>query len=402
MKEERNRKKLLILDDEEEIAKILGEIAEDCGFSVSLAHTAPDFLNQVDSSFDCVILDLMIPGMDGVDVIRSLSEKEVHPDVILISGADRRTIHSAETLAGEYGLSIVSVMEKPIRISDIKVTFNHIIEKESKNQVSKAKPGAAGQSVRAFSKEELLDAVHKNQFILYYQPKIDLKTGKVEGFESLVRWNHPELGLVFPDSFLPVMEKESQILNLMTEKIIDQAIDQCSGWNSNGKSLRVAVNVSPVTLTELEFPEHIFAKVKKRGLPQSNFQMEITETSFLENIRFTQDILTRLRIRGIGLSIDDFGTGYSSLKQLHRFPFTELKIDKSFVMDSPRDRESLFICQASIDLGHKLGMNVVAEGIENAEVERLMKEAGCDIGQGYYYSRPVPPDKVSEIIAQFG
>ncbi len=393
-------KKLLILDDEEEIAKILGEIAEDCGFAVSLSHTAPDFLNKIDSSFDCVILDLMIPGMDGVDVIRFLSEKEVHPDVILISGADRRTLHSAETLAGEYGLNIVSVMEKPIRISDIRSTLTHMIEKEAKDPSAKTK--VAGVAPRIFTKEELLDAVNADQFILYYQPKIDLKTGKVEGFESLVRWNHPELGIVFPDSFLPMMEKESFILNLMTEKIIDLALDQCAVWNSSGQSLRVAVNISPVTLTELDFPEHVFAKVKKKGIPQGNFQMEITETSFLENIRFTQDILTRLRIRGIGLSIDDFGTGYSSLKQLHRFPFTELKVDKSFVMDSPRDRESLFICQASIDLGHKLGMSVVAEGIENAEVERLMKEAGCDIGQGYYYSRPIPPDKIPEILARFG
>ncbi|TGK01711.1 EAL domain-containing protein [Leptospira semungkisensis] len=402
MTDPKNAKKLLILDDEEEIAKILGEIAEDCGFSVSLTHTAPDFLNKVDVSFDCVILDLMIPGMDGVDVIRSLSEKEVHPDVILISGADRRTLHSAETLAGEYGLNIVAVMEKPIRVSDIRGILAAMIEKEAKDSSSRAKAGGGGKEGPVFTKEELLDGIHSNQFILYYQPKFDLKTGKVEGFESLVRWNHPKLGLVFPDSFLPLMEKETSILNLMTEKIIDLALDETRIWKANGGSLRVAVNVSPVTLTELDFPERILSKIKNKNIPQSQFQMEITETSFLENIRFTQDILTRLRIRGIGLSIDDFGTGYSSLKQLHRFPFTELKIDKSFVMDSPRDRESLFICQASIDLGHKLGMNVVAEGIETAEVERLMKEAGCDVGQGYYYSRPIPPEKIPEILSKFG
>ncbi|TGL61375.1 EAL domain-containing response regulator [Leptospira sarikeiensis] len=400
MTDPKNSKKLLILDDEEEIAKILGEIAEDCGFKASLTHTAPDFLDRVDPSFDCVILDLMIPGMDGVDVIRSLSEKEVHPDVILISGADRRTLHSAETLAGEYGLHIAAVMEKPIRVSDIRNILSAISEKE-RDSSSRSKDGGKS-SLPVFQKEEVLDAVRSDQFILFYQPKFDLKTGKVEGFEALVRWNHPKLGLIFPDSFLPLMEKETAILNLMTEKIIDLALDEKRIWNANGKKLRVAVNVSPVTLTELDFPERILAKIKNKGIPQSQFQMEITETNFLENIRFTQDILTRLRIRGIGLSIDDFGTGYSSLKQLHRFPFTELKIDKSFVMDSPRDRESLFICQASIDLGHKLGMHVVAEGIETEEVERLMKEAGCDVGQGYYYSRPIHPEKIPEILSKFG
>ncbi|PJZ75333.1 EAL domain-containing response regulator [Leptospira neocaledonica] len=401
MTDQRNSKKLLILDDEEEIAKILGEIAVDCGFSVSLSHTAPDFLDMLDPSFDCVILDLMIPGMDGVDVIRFLSEKDVHPDVILISGADRRTLHSAETLAGEYGLHIAAVMEKPIRVSDIRNILSAIAEKES-DISSRTKTGGKGKSGPTFEKEEVLEAVRSDQFVLYYQPKFDLKTGRVEGFEALVRWNHPKLGLVFPDSFLPLMEKESTILNLMTEKIIDLALDETRIWHGNGRRLRVAVNVSPVTLTELDFPERILSKIKNKGIPQSQFQMEITETGFLENIRFTQDILTRLRIRGIGLSIDDFGTGYSSLKQLHRFPFTELKIDKSFVMDSPRDRESLFICQASIDLGHKLGMNVVAEGIETAEVERLMKEAGCDVGQGYYYSRPIHPEKIPEILSKFG
>ncbi|EPG76380.1 cyclic diguanylate phosphodiesterase (EAL) domain protein [Leptospira fainei serovar Hurstbridge str. BUT 6] len=393
-------KKLLILDDEEEITKILGEIAEDCGFNVSLTYDAPDFLNKLDDSFDCIILDLMIPGMDGVDVIRALSEKEVDPDVVLISGADRRTLHSAQTLAGEYGLRIHSVMEKPIRIADMRSLLLDLFGKS--DRVPRSKKSIVGKSRHSFNSEELYHAVQSDQFVLHYQPKIDLKTGKVEGFESLVRWSHPEYGLLYPDSFLPNMEKEAKILNLMTDKIIDVALAECAKWKSMGKELRMAVNVSPVTLTELDFPERIYSKVKESGISQSNFQMEVTETSFLENIRFTQDILTRLRIRGIGLSIDDFGTGYSSLKQLHRFPFTELKIDKSFVMDSPQDRESLFICQASIDLGHKLGMTVVAEGIETPEVEKLMKDAGCDIGQGYYYSRPIPPERIPELLENFG
>ncbi|TGK18727.1 EAL domain-containing protein [Leptospira fluminis] len=393
-------KKLLILDDEEEIAKILGEIAEDCGFSVSLSHDAMNFLSILDNSYDCIILDLMIPGMDGVDVIRSLSQKEVDPDVILISGADRRTLHSAQTLAGEYGLRIRSVMEKPIRIADIRSILSELFEKSA--NVPRLKNSNSGNSRFSFNAQDLYKAIQADQFVLHYQPKIDLKTGKVEGFESLVRWSHPELGLVYPDSFLPIMEKETKILNAMTDKIIDLALAECSKWKGMGKEFRMAVNVSPVTLTELDFPERVYAKVKEKGVSQRDFQMEITETSFLENIRFTQDILTRLRIRGIGLAIDDFGTGYSSLKQLHRFPFTELKIDKSFVMDSLEDRESLFICQASIDLGHKLGMTVVAEGIETKEVENLMKEAGCDIGQGYYYSRPIPPEKIPEVLANFG
>ncbi|PJZ68148.1 diguanylate phosphodiesterase [Leptospira perolatii] len=396
-------KKLLILDDEIEIAKILGEIGEECGMHVSLTYDAPSFLNKLDNSYDFVILDLMIPGMDGVDVIRALSDKDVDPSVVLISGADRRTLHSAQTLAREYGLRIAAVMEKPIRVGEFRSLLISLSESVRSENPPVVKPSTAGKSVPGkFTYEDLEEAVRSNQFVLHYQPKIDLKTGKVEGFESLVRWKHPELGLVYPDSFLPIMEKEASLLNGMTENIIDIALTECSRWHEKGRKFRMAVNISPVTLTELDFPEQISAKVKNKGILQSHFQIEITETSFLENIRFTQDILTRLRIRGIGLSIDDFGTGYSSLKQLHRFPFTELKIDRSFVMDSPHDRESLFICQASIDLGHKLGMVVVAEGIETAEVERLMKDAGCDLGQGYYYSRPIPSEQMSQIFEMYG
>lgn len=217
----------------------------------------------------------------------------------------------------------------------------------------------------------------------------------------MVRWSHPERGLIFPDAFIPTLEMYPSLMDAMTEKLILQALAQCSIWNKQFPGIAVAVNVSPVSMNKLILPETIAKMIENFGLKNDQLIVEVTETQLLENMTSTLDILTRIRIRGIGLSVDDFGIGYSSLKQIHRYPFTELKIDRSFVSVAPYDKEALFICQAAIDLGHKLGMTVVAEGIETAEVGELMKQQGCDKGQGYFYSKPMPANATLQFLAGF-
>ncbi|TGK29020.1 EAL domain-containing protein [Leptospira gomenensis] len=394
---------LLILDDEEEIAGILGDLAKQCGFEVSITHKADDFFETLDESFQYIILDLMIPGVDGVDVLRMLSGKKLPVSVILISGADRRVLHSAESLAIQYGLKISGVLEKPIRIKEYQKVLTGLISDKKQEASNPAFAGkrASKESDSAITPEEIERAIRNDEFLLFYQPKINFKTGKVAGFESLVRWSHPDRGLVFPDSFIPTLEGFPTLMDAMTEKLILQALGQCAAWNREFPGLAVAVNVSPVSLNKLILPETISKMIENFGLKNDQLIVEVTETQLLENITSTLDILTRIRIRGIGLSVDDFGIGYSSLKQIHRYPFTELKIDRSFVSVAPFDTEALFICQAAIDLGHKLGMTVVAEGIETLEVAELMKAVGCDKGQGYFYSKPMPAEAAYQFLSSF-
>ncbi|RHX85769.1 EAL domain-containing response regulator [Leptospira stimsonii] len=394
---------LLILDDEEEIAGILGDLAKQCGFDVTITHEAGHFFEKLNSSTQYIILDLMIPGVDGVDVLRMLSGKKLFVSVILISGADRRVLQSAEALAIQYGLKIAGVLEKPIRIQDYQRLLTGLIsdKKNETSTLSSVSKRANAEPSSAISPKEIEEAIREEQFILFYQPKINFKTGAIAGFESLVRWYHPVRGLIFPDSFIPTLESYPSLMDAMTEKLILQALGQCSIWNRDFPGIAVAVNISPVSLNKLILPETISKMIESFGLKNNQLIVEVTETQLLENITSTLDILTRIRIRGIGLSVDDFGIGYSSLKQIHRYPFTELKIDRSFVSVAPFDKEALFICQAAIDLGHKLGMTVVAEGIETEEVGELMKKEGCDKGQGYFYSKPMPPDVALQYLAAF-
>ncbi|WP_078124193.1 EAL domain-containing response regulator [Leptospira alexanderi] len=394
---------LLILDDEEEIAGILGDIAKQCGFEVTVTHEAGVFFEKLAEDTQYIILDLVIPGVDGVDVLRMLSGKKLSVSVILISGADRRVLQSAEALAIQYGLKISGVLEKPIRIQEYQSVLTGLIsnQKNESSQSFVVGKRAVKEQTSVNTPEEIEQAIREDQFLLHYQPKINFKTGNVSGFESLVRWSHPERGLIFPDSFIPILESYPSLMDAMTEKLILQALAQCSIWNKQFPGIAVAVNVSPVSMNKLILPETISKMIESFGLKNSQLIVEVTETQLLENITFTLDILTRIRIRGIGLSVDDFGIGYSSLKQIHRYPFTELKIDRSFVSVAPYDKEALFICQAAIDLGHKLGMTVVAEGIETAIVGELMKKHGCDKGQGYFYSKPMPADATLPFLSSF-
>ncbi|EKR74605.1 EAL domain-containing response regulator [Leptospira noguchii] len=394
---------LLILDDEEEIAGILGDLARQCGFEVTITHEAGVFFEKLNEKTQYIILDLMIPDVDGVDVLRMLSGKKFSVSVILISGADRRVLQSAEALAIQYGLKISGVLEKPIRIREYQKLLTGLLSEQKNESTHSFTAGnrAAHEQTSVIGPEEIEQGIRENQFVLFYQPKINFKTGTVSGFESLVRWSHPKRGLVFPDAFIPTLESYPSLMDAMTEKLILQALAQCSIWNKQFPGIAVAVNVSPVSMNKLILPETIAKMIENFGLKNNQLIVEVTETQLLENMTSTLDILTRIRIRGIGLSVDDFGIGYSSLKQIHRYPFTELKIDRSFVSVAPYDKEALFICQAAIDLGHKLGMTVVAEGIETAEVGELMKQQGCDKGQGYFYSKPMPANTTLQFLAGF-
>jgi diguanylate cyclase (GGDEF)-like protein len=240
---------------------------------------------------------------------------------------------------------------------------------------------------------ELRNAVERNEFRLHVQPKISLDTGKVVGMESLVRWVHPERGNVFPDEFIPFAEQTGFIRQL-TRWVMERSAELCRELASKGHHLKVSVNLSTRDLLDQDLPAKFADLLARHKLTPGSFCLEITESAIMDDPVRAQNTLERLSAMGLELSIDDFGTGYSSLAYLKRLPVNELKIDKSFVLNMEKDEGDTKIVRSTIDLGHNMGLRVVAEGIESEAVWRLLAELGCDQGQGYFMSRPIPADQM--------
>ena len=236
---------------------------------------------------------------------------------------------------------------------------------------------------------EMREAIDQNEFILHYQPKVDLKTGQCGGVEALLRWQHPMREIIPPDEFIPLAE-HTGLIEPLTRYVLSSALEQCAQWRRKGLTVPVAVNLSARSLLDENFPDHVAEVLKHWGVPPSSLQFEITESTLVSDPKRALGVISRLNQLGVSMSIDDFGTGYSSLSHLRRLPLRELKIDKSFVMNMTNDENDLVIVRSTIDLGRNLGLQVVAEGVENVEVWAKLAELGCDYAQGYYLSRPMP------------
>jgi EAL domain-containing protein (putative c-di-GMP-specific phosphodiesterase class I) len=239
---------------------------------------------------------------------------------------------------------------------------------------------------------ELRNAIERNEFRLHVQPKIMLDTGKVVGMESLVRWVHPERGNVFPDEFIPFAE-QTGFIRVLTRWVMEKSAELCQELAAKGYPLKVSVNLSTRDLLDQDLPAKFADLLERHKLAPGSFCLEITESAIMDDPVRAQNTLERLSAMGVDLSIDDFGTGYSSLAYLKRLPVNELKIDKSFVLNMENDIGDTKIVRSTIDLGHNMGLRVVAEGIESEAVWRLLAELGCDQGQGYFMSRPIPGDQ---------
>jgi diguanylate cyclase (GGDEF)-like protein len=245
---------------------------------------------------------------------------------------------------------------------------------------------------------ELRRAIDRGQLVLHYQPKADLRTGEIHGVEALVRWQHPERGMIPPDEFIPPAQKTG-VIGPLTMFVLDEALRQCRTWTLQGLELCVAVNLSTRNLLDLHLPEAVGELLARWEVPAGLLELEITESTILADPVRAMQILSRLDEMGIRLAIDDFGTGYSSLAYLKRLPVDELKIDKSFILGMDESENDEVIVRSTIDLGRNLGLRVVAEGVESAKAWSRLSQLGCNTAQGYYLSRPVPADELTQWLA---
>ncbi len=378
-----NRHHLLIVDDEPEIGAFIRDIALEVGFDAQSIDKAVDFERYYNSDTHVVVLDLFMPERDGIELLRVMADLNATSAIILISGYDKSVLSSAKKLAREQGLFVAGTLSKPFRYEEIQLLLSNLafLSLDHRRKSGLLDPGIV-------TEENLRIAIETNQLEVHFQPQVELSSHRLTGVEALVRWRHPDYGLIMPNHFIPLVE-QAGIMDSLTLDVLKKSLQQTSEWLQQGLRLNVAINMPPVSFKNLDLPEAISDVITAYGLDAEQVTLEVTETTLMQELIRSLDILTRIRMKGLSLSIDDFGTGYSSMVQLYRIPFSEMKIDLSFVKKATTEPEALAIVKMITMLGHELGMTVVAEGVEDEATWDLLLELGCDIAQGYYIAMPM-------------
>jgi EAL domain-containing protein (putative c-di-GMP-specific phosphodiesterase class I)/CheY-like chemotaxis protein len=378
--------RIVVIDDDRVVGEIVSALAKAMGLQCDVTRTPDEFFGHIGSNTSVILLDLVMPEMDGIEILRLLGERNCKARIILMSGINIRVIETAKKLAESLGLSVIGHLQKPFPI-------NHLQDLLSANIAAEEPVDPVSEQQLAIPDQDFYRAFDRDEFVLYYQPQINISSGVVTGIEALSRWNHPELGLVFPDNFISRIETlglMDKFCWITAERALDE-VKQFSG--PNGYVPRLAINVSVSSLRDLKFPDIFMNLARKYDFPAERIVLEITESGLME-FSLALDVLTRLRMRNFQLSIDDFGTGYSMMKQLQNVPAIELKIDRTFVKNMHANHADLVMVEKIIEMGHELEMEVIAEGVETEDQFKILRERGCDGVQGFLFSRALPPSEL--------
>jgi EAL domain-containing protein (putative c-di-GMP-specific phosphodiesterase class I)/serine/threonine protein kinase len=372
-------RRLLIVDDDARVCRLVKRVSEGIGFNTFATDKPTDFpIAYQGFRPDVIVLDLQMGQSDGVELLRYLADQRAEEAIVLMSGVDQRIIDTAARLGKSLGLNVVNVLHKPIDINVLRTELGPLAE-------GTITLGPGGP----LHEKDLERAILENQITVHYQPKIALKSGRVTGVEALVRWRLNSDELIPPDRFIPLAEKTG-LIDALTQRVLETSLADARTWSEKWPELTLAVNLSPSMLSNLELPDRIASIVRSYELDPGRLILEVTESGAMESPDQTMEILARLRLKGVQLSIDDFGAGHSSLLQLYRLPYGELKIERSFVIDALDSQEAATIIHATIELGHRLGLKVVAEGVEDKLTAEWLAQLQCDIGQGNFFSVPLP------------
>jgi EAL domain-containing protein (putative c-di-GMP-specific phosphodiesterase class I) len=374
-------RRLLAIDDEKGLLAIVQDIGQTAGYEVVVTSDATFFLQQAREWHPTLVLmDLQMPDVDGVELLRAMATDKIDAPIVLMSGVDDKVLRTVGDLGSDLGLNMRGVLGKPIRLE----TFRRTLEEH-------AAPSGTHRS------DELRTAIASGQLVLHYQPVVRLASRDLIAFEALVRWNHPQEGLIQPDFFIPLAE-EHGLIDDLTWTVMRLAIEQAARW-AQTLAVPIAVNLSATNLNDEAFPDKLALMCREHGVAPSQISLELTETATSRDAMSLKAILSRIRLKGFRLAIDDFGIGYSSMMQLRSLPFSELKIDKSFVSDMLQSEDAGIIVDAILALAGAFRMDVVAEGIETeAQLAALIKR-GAVVGQGYLIARPAPADDITRRFA---
>lgn len=373
----------LIVDDSRTVRELLAAMLEAHGVTrvVQAEDGVSAFraLEKLDQPIDLLFCDLAMPGVDGVETLRGLAARHIEAGVVLLSGLDPKLMATVADMAEQLGLRVLGAIGKPFREEQIAAMIE---------QYRRIRQPVRRRPALTITPQELEDALENERIEVYYQPKIRLSDGMLTGVEALARMHHPAYGLIEPDAFIPIAEESAQHITQLTLSVLQQAIGQAGEWHRAGLDLGMAINMSTLAIRRLDLPDIVEEMVSHAGIDNDRITLELTESQVMSTAEILH-IVSRFRLREFKLSIDDYGTGHSSLQRLKRLPFTELKIDRSFVNGAAGDADLRSILETSIDLGRRLRMDVVAEGVESWADWRLLEGLGCDTAQGFVAARPV-------------
>ena len=357
------------------------------GLKAKQVHAAPDgraaleLLKSLKMPVDVIISDLDMPAMDGMELMRHIGVTRYGASLIVASSLERGLLASVETMAAAYNINFLGTIEKP-------VTPRKLEELIGLHDASHSAVAPPQRVAPKFTLEEIVEGLKNDEIEPYYQPKVDIASGCVIGAEALARWRHPQQGIVPPYAFISQLEEAGQI-DMLMRCMLRKSARFCRSLRESGYDATVAVNLSIKSLGDVHIADQITEIVRQQHIDPQHIVLEITESAATTDVGKVLENLARLRMKGFQLSIDDYGTGYSSLEQLSRIPFSELKIDQSFVTHAGRQESARVILASSLEMARKLHIRAVAEGVETRMNWDLLVELKCDIAQGYYIAKPM-------------
>lgn len=376
-----NRPRLIAVDDDPAILDVIEVVGAEAGYDVLLLSDAGELIEALERFPPQVIIsDLMMPNVDGVTLLRNLGAAGAKCSVIVASATDSKTLAAAVRLGRGYGLDMAPPMQKPFT-----ATVLH---------------DALTSSRGAISASELRQALSGGQLEVWYQPKVSLRPNdrdRIVGAEALVRWRHPERGMLSAERFIELIESEG-LAHALSSFVLAQVVRDLGQWSGLPAKFAVAVNLPASIISDINFPDQMAEMLAKGGVAPSSIMIEVTEREAITDHTVAIDSMTRLRLKGVGLSMDDFGLGHSSLSELYRMPFSEVKIDASFIRDLTLFSDARKIIKSVIDLSGELGIDCCAEGIETQVQAIALKALGCSKGQGHLFGRAVPAQYFQALI----
>ena len=389
---DRSTSKIMLLDDDPFMLRLHAHQLATLGFtSVSTHSSGVDALAALDGT-ELILLDLNMPEMDGIEFVHHLVERHYAGGVVLISGEDNRMLKAAGSLIRAHRIELLGHVQKPVTPEVLNSLLGNW----------KSVASASLPSTRiAYEAQDVRAAIANGELVNYYQPKVAVPIGTLVGVETLVRWKHPVDGIVFPDQFIGIAEANGLIDDL-TCVVLRGALRQAQIWRDAGLTLQVAVNLSMNNLAARTFADFVSAETAMAGISTSSITLELTESRLAPDLRAPLEVLSRLRLKRFRLSIDDFGTGHSSLVQLRDLAFDELKIDRGFIHSAHVNSTLSAICVANVSLARDLGIEVVAEGVEDKDDWDFLRKIGCDMAQGYFIARPMPAAELPNWINTWG
>lgn len=372
----------VVLDEDPDAAAILSHQLDVLGMQSRYHRCAAAMLDEVESSRpQLVVMGLGVADPDGIALLRLLAEREYRGWVLLLGGVEPKISRIAERVGHTLGLQMLGSLDKSMRLAELR-------ERLSDVRLGSQPPGVPTHTP-FFSATELESALARHELTVHYQPQFELASGRLSGVEALVRWAHPEIGLIGPANFLPLLSAGQS--RRLTAYVLERTLADAQRWRCQGLSLSVSVNV---TAADLMSPD-LLAVTRQRGPGEPPLLVfEITETAAMDDELLGSEIAARLHLNGLEISVDDFGVGFSSLSRLQMLPISELKVDRSFVRHLHADPQDAAIVEAVALLGRRLGLRVVAEGLEEADSVAALERFGCTHVQGFGLSRPVPAEAI--------